>query len=326
MKISPLFISMNTSTRSHDAYNTIVVSPFKLENEFVYQQWRRRKLRDYPQEASQLIVAINDPCHLSTKELDAILKLCRKSNMVIYSSEQCSDSKELVRKLGSQFGLHTLDQNLYADDDGISTLHVAPKGRRHEYIPYSNKPINWHTDGYYNPPEQKIQSMVLHCVSPASQGGENALLDHEIVYMLMREENPEYITAFTQPDAMTIPANIENGREIRPEQSGPVFSVNSQTGDLHMRYTARTRSIQWKQDAITLAAVQFLEDLLNSDTPYIFRYKLEPGQGVFCNNVLHNRSGFENDSKIGKERMIFRARYYERIAGTSLAETSFINQ
>jgi alpha-ketoglutarate-dependent taurine dioxygenase len=255
-----------------------------------------------------------------TQERDAIIRLCLKTNMVIYSSEQCSDNKEMVRELGSQFGLLTLDQNLYADDDGISALHVVPKGRRNEYIPYSNKPINWHTDGYYNPPAQKIQSMVLHCVSPAPRGGENALLDHEIVYMLMREENREYIKALMQPDAMTIPANIENGREIRPEQSGPVFSVDPQTGDLHMRYTARTRSIQWKQDTITLAAVRFLEDLLSSDTPYIFRHKLAPGQGVFCNNVLHNRLGFENDPTTGQERMIFRARYYERIAGTSLLD------
>ena len=37
----------------------------------------------------------------------------------------------------------------------------------------------------------------------------------------------------------------------RAAQTGPVFSIDPASGDLHMRYTARTRSIEWKQDATT---------------------------------------------------------------------------
>ena len=62
-----------------------------------------------------------------------------------------------------------------------------------------------------------------------------------------------------------------------------------------MRYTARTRSIEWKQDAVTLAAVASLEKLLASDSPYIYHARLKPGMGLLSNNVLHDRSAFEDD-------------------------------
>jgi alpha-ketoglutarate-dependent taurine dioxygenase len=121
-----------------------------------------------------------------------------------------------------------------------------------------------------------------------------------------------------QPDAMTIPARIEEDGVARPDAVGPVFSVHPESGNLHMRYTARTRSIVWKQDETTLAAVAFLEKLLASNLPYIYRGRLEPGMGLICNNVLHDRAGF-NDSP-DKKRLLYRARYYDRIAGTDVGE------
>ncbi|MDH4235363.1 MAG: taurine catabolism dioxygenase TauD, partial [Gallionella sp.] len=78
-------------------------------------------------------------------------------------------------------------------------------------------------------------------------------------------------------------------------------------------YTARTRSIEWKQDADTLAAVALLEKLLASDTPHIHHVRLESGMGLLCNNVLHDRAEFNDDKQ--HPRMIYRARYHDRIAG-----------
>ncbi len=143
-------------------------------------------------------------------------------------------------------------------------------------------------------------------------------MDPEIVYIRMRDANPDYIDALMQPDAMTIPANTEDGAEPRPEQSGPVFSLDPRDASLHMRYTARTRSIEWKGDARTQAAVRSLVALLAEDSPYVFRVRLEAGQGVLCNNVLHNRSAFTDDPAAGRKRLVFRARYYDRIAHTGL--------
>jgi len=89
-----------------------------------------------------------------------------------------------------------------ADDDGITALKVQKSQWRKRYIPYTNHAIHWHTDGYYNPIYQQIMALNLHCVRPAMEGGENALMDHEIAYLQLRDESPEYIEALMHPDAM----------------------------------------------------------------------------------------------------------------------------
>jgi hypothetical protein len=90
-----------------------------------------------------------------------------------------------------------------------------------------------------------------------------------------------------------------------------VFSVDQASGALHMRYTARTRSIVWKDDSPTRAAVAFLEQLLSGDSEHVFRLTLAPGMGLVCNNVLHDRSGFVDDPQA--PRLLYRARYLDRV-------------
>jgi hypothetical protein len=144
----------------------------------------------------------------------------------------------------------------------------------------------------------------------------------------MRDENPDYIRALMQPDVMTIPPNIENGVMIRDSVIGPVFTVDQETGALHMRYTVRSRSIEWKQDALTQKAINFLEGLFSGGSDYILRFRLKPGQGLICNNVLHNRTGFADDEEGGKQRLIYRARYYDRIKDMDMgiASTSTVTK
>jgi len=294
-------------------------SPFLLDNEGAYQAWRSRKLENYPTRLEQIVVEVGDPRSLTQPEYQAILQACRKTNMAIYVSKTGTDpDKEIPRLLGKRYGLERLDCNMLADDDGLTSLTVVESAPRQAFIPYSNRPIKWHTDGYYNTPERQIWGLQLHCVQSSGEGGENALLDHEIAYLLMRDENPDFIRALMQPDAMTIPARVEEDGVARSDSVGPVFSVHPESGDLHMRYTARTRSIAWKQDETTLAAVVFLEKLLASDLPYIYRGRLEPGMGLVCNNVLHDRAGFSDAPD--KKRLLYRARYYDRIAGTGVGD------
>jgi hypothetical protein len=111
---------------------------------------------------------------------------------------------------------------------------------------------------------------------------------------------------------LTIPANEEDGATMRPAQTGPVFSTDG--GALHMRYTARTRSIEWRPDEATRAAVQYLKQILDSDSPYVFTLRLAAGQGLVCNNVLHDRSAFTDAP--GEGRLVYRARYVDRVAST----------
>lgn len=288
---------------------------FDLDNDSAYGRWRTSKLEHYPSAIDELLVEVKDPRQLTVAEREAIIQRCRKTNMAIYACPPARGTdKRAIARLGEQLGLCRLDTNLYADTDSITSIRVTPAGRQREYIPYSDRVLNWHTDGYYNPPAQRIRAFLMHCVQDAASGGENALLDPEIAYLLMRDQNPSYIAALMQTDVMTIPANIDQGMEIRRAQTGPVFTLDPATRTLHMRYTARKYSIEWKNDSPTQAAVRFLEGLLSGEARYTFRYRLEPGQGVVCNNVLHNRSAFINDA--GHERLLYRARYYDRIAGT----------
>ena len=84
-----------------------------------------------------------------------------------------------------------------------------------------------------------------------------------------------------------------------------------------MRYTARVRSIEWAADPATQAAVRFLAETLASASPYVFSLRLASGQGLVCNNVLHSRSAFEDAPAPAPGRLIYRARYGERIAATA---------
>jgi len=288
---------------------------FAMDDDTAYRDWRAQRLANYPQSASELQVEIHDPWAITGPEQDAVRDRVRRCNMALYQIAPDIEDKDLVRAIGQQFGLQRLDSNLCADEDSITSLEVIPDGRQKGYIPYSNLPLSWHTDGYYNKPAQMIRAMVLHCVRPAAEGGENFLLDHEIAYIHLRDTDPAYISALMAPDVMTIPPNVENGVEIRGAQSGPVFSVDAQTGSLHMRYTHRMRNIEWKPDSVTQEAVACLREFLASDSPYIIRHRMKAGQGIICNNVLHSRTGFNDDPAHGG-RLLYRARYFDRISET----------
>jgi alpha-ketoglutarate-dependent taurine dioxygenase len=286
-------------------------SPFDLADDDTYQRWRDAKLASAPRTAADLIVEVKDPRALSASEHAAITDRIRRCNMALYASPMLEEDSDILRKLGAQFGLNRLDANWLAGEDGVSSIRVFDGGTRKHYIPYTDKPIKWHTDGYYNPPERQIRAMVLHCVRDALSGGENRLMDHELCYLMLREQDPAHIAALMQPDVMTIPERVDENDGVRPAQSGPVFSVDKD-GNLHMRYTARTRSIEWKKDDATQAAVAALEALLASDVPQVFNARLQSGMGLLCNNVLHDRSAFTDDSE--RPRLLYRARYLDRIA------------
>lgn len=291
-------------------------SPYALTDETLYQRWRDQKLKHYPQTLDALIVQVNNPRQLTAAEHQAMLQCLRKTNMVIYASNSGEDAdKTIPHAMAQQFGLQKLDHNWLADDDGLTSLTVSNEGERTHYIPYSNRLIQWHTDGYYNPPAQQIQGLLLHCVRSARQGGEKRLLDHEVAYLLLREQNPEFIHALMQADVMTIPPRTDEHGVARGEQTGPVFSI-TMDGNLHMRYTIRARNVEWKQDALTQQALSALTTLLNSNSPYIYQGRLEPGMGLVSNNVLHDRSAFEDDAD--HRRLLYRARYLDRCADTGV--------
>ena len=286
--------------------------PFALDQPQAYLRWRERKLARYPRRAEDLVVEVRDPRNLSNAEAGQIRRVCATANMAVYSSPLAGVAdKDLALRLGERLGLARPYANLLADGDGVSSLEVTPGKSARGYIPYSNRRLLWHTDGYYNAPQERIGAFILHCVRPAAAGGENRLLDPEIAYLLLRDADPQYVKALSAPDAMTIPANEEDAAAARPAQTGPVFSADA--GALHMRYTARTHSIEWRADETTRAAVRFLKDILDSGSRYVFTLRLAGGQGIVCNNVLHDRRAFTDGPAPGMNRLVYRARYTDRI-------------
>jgi len=290
--------------------------PFDLDDGDSYARWRERKLQSQPQSLEDLIVEIGDPRRLTPAEREALTARCQRANMAVYASRVGNEAtKDIPLELGRQLGLVRLDSNLGADDDGITSLQVVREGSRGSYIPYTNRPIHWHTDGYYNEPAAQIHGLILHCIHPAAEGGGNALMDHEMAYLLLRDADPEHVRALMAADAMTIPANAVEGQMLRPSRSGPVFSM-ARDGHLHMRYTKRLRNVIWRDDALTREAVANLVAILDGDSSAIFRATLQVGQGLVCNNVLHDRAGFRNGADPKSTRLLYRARYYDRVAGT----------
>ncbi len=299
-------------------------SPFHPDNETGYQAWRAAKLAGYPHRGDELIVEVADPHRLSASEYDALWRRIAKTNMAIYATRLGErEDKPAVSALARQFGLQRLDANWLADEDGISSLtprdddvsdpNSRPPGqdpgRRGDYIPYTHHRIRWHTDGYYNPPERRILAMTLHCVRQADAGGENDLLDHELAYIALRDADPAHIRALMAADAMTIPARVDEQGTARDDETGPALLMAQ--GRLHLRYTARTKSIAWKQDAATQAALAALEAILADPGQGVFTLRLEPGMGLICNNVLHTRAGFQDRPE--HRRLLYRARYHDAL-------------
>ncbi len=284
-------------------------SPFLLSNNSAYLQWREQRLRYREPALEDLLVLICDPYQLSATEKAAIIDRCAKFNMAIYQlSDQEYQNKSLVHALGQQLAMESLDANLRSDEDSVSSLQVRTQAGN-QYIPYTNKALSWHTDGYYNQLDKQIFGIIMHCVRPAAEGGVNALFNPDIMYIALRDENPAYIEALMHPEAMMIPDNIEDGKVIRAAQAGPVFLLKPD-GCLHMRFSARKRNIIWRDTSDTSAAVAKINQLL-ADEKKVFKVALHAGQGIICNNVLHNRSGFTDGET--QKRLMYRARYYDAV-------------
>lgn len=283
-----------------------------LWDEEFYQRWREQKLALYPVDPSDLLVEIQHADAATPAELQQLKLNLKRYNFAFYRfAKQANASKQQVHQLAQNMGLKTLAHNLCADADSLTAIQVTQHQGQHDYIPYTDKKLSWHTDGYYNAAHEQIHGMLLHCVRPALQGGETQLMDHELAYLLLRDANCEYIHALQHPEAFTIPANILKDEEIRPAQTGSVFSFDAD-GHLHMRYSARQKNVIWRGDSVTQAAAQFLLDLWEQDSAYKLRYTLKTGEGLVCNNVLHCRTAFVDAEEPEKKRLLYRGRYLER--------------
>ena len=279
-----------------------------------YREWRAARLSAADAARSAGFVEIRDLANPSEAEKSELVRRCGAANLALYATDESADQRAAMRPFAEAFGLRIAEKHRSAGGDGIVALRESDAPSQRGYIPYSKRKMNWHTDGYYNAPDDRISAMVLHTETPADDGGSNQFLDHTIAFIRLMDENPDYVTALMHPEAMTIPANEEEG-SLRPASVGPVFFPDAETGEMQMRYTARTRSIEWRDDSLTREAVAFLQHTLETPDPMTISLRFGAGQGVLCNNVLHDRTGFDAAVEAHSPRTVYRVRFHNRVKG-----------
>jgi len=298
---------MNTALNSCDEN-----SPFLLENEGAYQAWRAQKLRFREELSATTVYSLDPESGQPDSMQDQIQKQVAAFNFVVFESTAQFGKSEFLA-LNRQFGLQDLDVNLGADEDKVTSLQVVNESdERSQYIPYTSRGMNWHTDGYYNPDGRRINAFALYCVHQSERGGGNFLFDHEMMYLLIRDEAPNLLEALMCDDMMCVPANVQGNRVIRAEECGPVFSLQPVSCALNMRYTSRPHNIVWKSDRLSATALNRVREIL-MDGKTMMEIKLRERQGMVCNNILHGRQAFQNGAEM-PPRLVYRARYYDAIS------------
>ena len=266
-----------------------------------FLRWAEEKEKNIPQNSDGILVNIHDINNVKTSEIAKIKETIYKYNSCIYSSKIALKSNTNLLKFVELVGMRTYDCNNIESNE-ISTI-TPLQNSKINYIPYTDKPLNWHTDGYYD--KKSIFSWLLHCVNPATQGGENYLLDHELVlreYLLRNDD----INNLMAEDALTIPESKDTSRS---EISTYIFSFKNKYKRLHMRFSMRKDNIGTSAKA-SPAIIKLKEIIENDCAKYSLTYKLQKNEGIITNNILHGRKAFKDDKV---KRKLLRIRSYERL-------------
>ena len=266
-----------------------------------FLRWAEEKEKNIPQNTDGISVNIHDINNVKISEIAKIKETIYKYNSCIYSSKVALKNNTNLLKFAESIGMKTYDCNNIESNE-ISTI-TPLQNNKINYIPYTDKSLNWHTDGYYD--KKSIFSWLLHCVNPATQGGENYLLDHELAlreYVLKNDD----INNLMAEDALTIPESKDTSR---PEISTYIFSFKNKYKRLHMRFSMRKDNIGTSAKA-SPAIIKLKEIIENDCAKYSLTYKLQKNEGIITNNILHGRKAFKDDKV---KRKLLRIRSYERL-------------
>lgn len=256
------------------------------------------------QNINDLKVIIDDINNPTLHEIDNIKQTVSKFNLCIYSSKNKLESEKKLLEFVRLLGMKTYDCN-NIDNGPVSKITNKRTDNMIEYIPYTSKKLNWHTDGYYNNCNKLIFSWLLHCVEPAKFGGENFLLDHHVVY-------EEYIKKYgslcnlDRYDAFTIPENNINGR---PSISSYIFSKDNSYNQIHMKFSMRKNNININKE-ILYDYKNLIDIIKETAKKKAVTTKLNKNEGLVTNNVLHGRNEFSDGET---NRTLLRIRSYEKI-------------
>ena len=84
-----------------------------LQDNDIYQNWRDKKLNNYPTSVENLIVKIDKPGHPNKREIMRIRQICNRANMVIYEGpEKILEDKRIALNMGHSIGLSDIERSL----------------------------------------------------------------------------------------------------------------------------------------------------------------------------------------------------------------------
>ena len=251
------------------------------------------------------MVLIQDIRTPSDAELAALRRNCQQHNISFYRLAKPCTRSELFH-LWKALGLRSIVANPESTTDGISEIKVNAQSR---YIPYTNQPLRWHTDGYYNTGNKTIRAFAMHCVSPAAAGGTNIYYNPVVLLAQLLKKDPRLLSALLDPQAMTIPENMRDKHASRKTVVVPMLVVEEDAFTL--RYTERSQAIRWGQNPLLDTVRGEIHTILNQQSEYHISHTLQANEGVICNNVLHCRSAFQDNPNT--PRLIYRARFQQKV-------------
>lgn len=287
-------------------WNTKYPNRFNLESDQDYLPWRDEKLAAYPRNVGDLVVELGDMTAITNTEKARIMDLVERANMCVYTAGSAELSMDSVLKLGAQLGISQTDKSTrHSNSDELTDSGILNRA-----IPFTTRHVRWHTDATYYGSNRTIQALFLLCKRPAAEGGNNKLLDHELLYILMREKDPQALKILMGNNCFKY-RNPKTG-EISQELGGKVFWCNND-GQLNHRFSFRKIDMAWSEDSEVIAARDILESLLLNESEHVIEGRLESGLGLISNNVSHTREKLVDCDDKDCKRLLFRTRFYDRV-------------
>jgi hypothetical protein len=234
------------------------------------------------------------------------MDLVERANLCVFTAGAAPLEMDSLLALGRQLGVSYTDKSArHGQADELTDSGILKHA-----IPFSTRHVNWHTDATYYGSDRTIQALLLLCKRPAPQGGSNKLLDHELLYIRLRDEHPEALDVLMTRDCFNYrdPAT----GEVHPERGGKVFWTNAD-GHLCHRFSFRKTDMAWSDHPDVAAARGVLEALIAGEGPHVIEGRLESGMGLVSNNVLHTREKLVDSDDPAHKRLLFRARFYDRV-------------
>lgn len=287
-------------------WNTRFPRRFDLDSTEDYLAWRDEKLAAYPTALDDVVIELADMTAPTPAERTRLLEAIERANMAIFTAGAATLGMDALLALGRQLGVTRTDKSArHAQSDELTDSGILKRA-----IPFSTRHCNWHTDATYYGSDSTIRALFLLCKRPAPEGGSNKVLDHEMLYIQLREQAPEALAVLMRKDCFNY-RNPATG-EVDRTRGGKVFWTAAD-GHLCHRFSFRKTDMAWSDENDVAAARQVLESVISAPSACVLEGRLESGMGLVSNNVLHTRERLVDSEDPAKKRLLFRARFYDRV-------------